>query len=156
MKLSRINAALLTDEQNLDLVVIRLLRLHSLPIYGWSGGGDGGISGVFVALGAAFDAGGSELGVEFGGVAAVEVLHHGVEAGDFLAAFEQEDADAIGAFEALEVAGEVGGVFAVDGVAVCAEVLDEVVWDELADELGAEGGFFGESGGGVLRDVRGL
>jgi hypothetical protein len=55
-------------------------------------------------LGAAFDSGGGELGVELGGVVAVEVLHHGIEAGDFLAAFEEEDADALGAFEALEVA----------------------------------------------------
>jgi hypothetical protein len=29
--------------------------------------------------------------VELGRVAAVEVLHHGVEAGDFLAGFEEED-----------------------------------------------------------------
>jgi hypothetical protein len=36
-------------------------------------------------LGAAFHAG----GVELGGVAAIEVLHHGVEAGDFLAAFKE-------------------------------------------------------------------
>ena len=113
------------------------------------GGGDGGSSAVFVALGAAFDSGGGEPGVELGGVATVEVLHHGVEAGDFLAALEEEDVDARGAFEALEVAGGVGEVFAVDGVAVGTEVLDEVGGDELADELGAEGGFFSELGRGV-------
>jgi hypothetical protein len=33
-----------------------------------------------------------------------------------LAGFEQEDADALGAFEALEVVGGSGEVFAVDGV----------------------------------------
>jgi hypothetical protein len=44
-------------------------------------------------------------------------LHHGVEAGDFLAALEEEDVDALGAFEAFEVAGGVGEVFAIDGVA---------------------------------------
>jgi hypothetical protein len=94
--------------------------------------------------------------VELGGVAAVEVLHHGIEAGDFLAAFEEEDADALGAFEALEVVGGVGEVFVVDGVAVGAEVLDEVGGDEVAGELGAEGGIFGELGCGVQRNVLGL
>ena len=64
--------------------------------------------------------------MEFGGVAAVEVLHHGVEPGDFLGALEEEDADAFGAFEAFEVAGGVGEVFAIDGVAVGAKVFDEV------------------------------
>jgi hypothetical protein len=49
-------------------------------------------------LGAAFDAGGGEPDVELGGVAAVEVLHHGIEAGDFLAAFEEEDVDALAAY----------------------------------------------------------
>ncbi len=75
--------------------------------------GRGGVSSsgtVFlVAFGAAFEAGGGEPGVEFGGVAAVAVLHHGVEAGDFFAALNEEDADALGAFEAFEV---VGGVTA--------------------------------------------
>ena len=113
------------------------------------GGGDGGISGVFVALWAAFDAGGGEPGVELGGVAAVEDLHHGVEAGDFLATLKEEDADALGAFEAFEVAGGVSEVFAIDGVAVGAEVFDEVGGDELADEFGAKGGLFGELGRGV-------
>ena len=70
---------------------------------GESGGGRS--CGVFGALGAALDAGGGEPSVELGGLAAVEVLHHGVEGGDFLAAFEEEDADALGAFEALEVGG---------------------------------------------------
>lgn len=77
--------------------------------------------------------------MEFGGLAAVEVLHHGVEAGDFLAALDEEDADALGAFEAFEVVGDVGDVFAIDGVAVGAEVFDEVGGDEIADEFGAEG-----------------
>ena len=87
--------------------------------------------------------------MEFGGVAAVEVLHHGVEAGDFLAALDEEDADALGAFEAFEVVGGGGEVFAIDGVAVGAEVFDEIGGDEFADEFGAEGGFFRELGGGV-------
>ena len=113
------------------------------------GGAGGGGSVVLLAFGAAFDAGGGEPGVEFGGVAAVEVLHHGVEAGDFLGALEEEDADALGAFEAFEVAGGGGEVFAIDGVAVGAEVFDEVGGDELADEFGAEGGFFRELGRGV-------
>jgi hypothetical protein len=42
----------------------------------------------------------------------------------------------------LEVVGGVGEVFAIDSVAVGAEVLEEIGGDELADELGAEGGFF--------------
>jgi hypothetical protein len=57
---------------------------------GRGGGAGGGSFLCLVALGAAFDAGGGEPGVEFGGVAAVEVLHHGVEAGDFLRALEEE------------------------------------------------------------------
>ena len=60
---------------------------------GW--GGADGVAVVLFALGAAFDAGGGEPSVELGGGAAVEVLHHGVEAGDFLVAFEEEDADAL-------------------------------------------------------------
>ena len=94
-------------------------------------------------------AGGGEPGVELGGVAAVEILHHGVEAGDFLAGFRQENADALGAFETLEVVCGVGEIFAVDNVAIGTEVLDEVGGDELAGELGAEGGFFAELGRGV-------
>jgi hypothetical protein len=113
------------------------------------GGAVGSAAVVLLAFGVAFDAGGGEPGVELGGVAAVEVLHHGVEAGDFLAAFGEEEADALGAFEALEVVGGIGDLLAIDGVAVGAEVFDEVGGDELADEFGAEGGFFGKLGRGV-------
>ena len=113
------------------------------------GGAGGGSFLYLVALGAAFDAGGGEPGLKFGGVVAVEVLHHGVEAGDFLAALDEEDADALGAFEAFEVVGGGGEVFAIDGVAVGAEVFDEIGGDEFADEFGAEGGFFRELGRGV-------
>ena len=80
-------------------------------------GNVGNVAVVLLALGAALDAGGGEPGVEFGGVAAVEVLHHGVEAGDFLGALEEEEVDVFGAFEAFEVVGGVGEVFAIDGVA---------------------------------------
>jgi hypothetical protein len=113
------------------------------------GGDVGSVAVALLPLGAAFDAGGGEPGVEFGGIAAVEILHHGVEAGDFLAALDEEEADALGAFEALEVVGGVGELLAIDGVAVGAEVFDEVGGDELADEFGAEGGFFRELGRGV-------
>ena len=53
-----------------------------------------GVSASLLRCGLRSDAGGGEPGVELGGVAAVEVLHHGVEAGDFLAGFEEEDVDA--------------------------------------------------------------
>jgi len=45
-----------------------------------------------------------------GGIAAVEVVHHGVELGDFLAALDEELFDLVGAFEAFEVVGGLGGV----------------------------------------------
>lgn len=121
----------------------------------WRGRGDGGV-GFFVVLfafGAAFDAGGGEPGVEFGGDAGVEVVHHGVESGDFLGALEEELLDLAGALDALEVVGGLGGVFAVEGGAVGAEVFDEVGGEEFFDEPGAEGGFGAESGGGVFSGI---
>lgn len=117
------------------------------------GGAVGGGSVVLLALGAAFDAGGGEPGVELGGIAAVEVLHHGVEAGDFLGALVEKEVDGLGAFEAFEVVGGGGDFFAIDGGAVGAEVFDEVGGDELADEFGAEGGFFRKLGRGVGEGV---
>jgi hypothetical protein len=68
-------------------------------------------------------------------------LHHGIGAGDFLAALKEGDADALGAFEVFEVVSGVGEIFTVECVAICTEVLDGVVGDELADEFYSEGEF---------------
>ena len=112
------------------------------------GGAGGGSFLYLLALGAAFDAGGGEPGVEFGVVVAVEVLHHGIEAGDFLAALDESDESGL---VEVDGAGGAGDVLEVEPEGV-EQGLKAGGPADLADfeavELAGDGGEVGEAADG--------
>ncbi len=95
---------------------------------------------------------------EFVGGAAVFVLDGGVEAGDDGLGVAEEGLDGGGAFDAFKIVAVFAGVAEIEGVAVAAEVCDEVGGEFVGDELGAERGLGGELGRGVaaIRDGAGV
>ena len=99
--------------------------------------------GLLRAFGVALDAAGSFPGVEFLGLDLVDVGHDGTEDVDLGADDGELLVDEFGVFGAVE------GVDFVEGVAVLAEVSDEVGSDGEGDETGAEGVLGGSLGGGV-------
>ncbi len=73
----------------------------------------------------------------------------GVEAGDDGLRLAEEGVNGGGAFDAFEVVAVFAGVAGVEDIAIGAEVFDEIGGEFVGDEFGAEGGIFGELGGGV-------
>jgi len=114
------------------------------------GSGDGWRGGVvgLLFLRGALGVGGAFPGDEFAGVAGVFVLDGGVEAADHTLGGGEEGLDGGGAFDAFEVVADFAGVAGIEGIAVGAEVLDEVGGEFVGDEFGAERGLGGELGRG--------
>lgn len=118
-------------------------RGQRLPHSGWENSNCGRHwRGGFGFFRGTLDVGGAFPSGEFVGVAAVFVLHDGVEAGDDVLGVAEEGVDSGGVFDAFEVVADFSAVDVAEGLEVGAEVLDEVGGNLEGDELGLEVGVF--------------